>query len=77
MELLLSDLLDEEVVELNRIEEEKERPQREEARRKKTSLCDQSMSGKFHDFQTVDLRSVLAVFDDYSKAEQSIRNRLT
>lgn len=76
VELLISDILDEEVLELNEIEDRKTEAERRKERLRSTNLADQSMSGKFHDFQSVDLRNILGVFEDYKAAEQSIKTRL-
>lgn len=56
---LLDELIEEEVLELNRVEDMKIK------KNKRTHLADRSMVGKFHDYKSVDLREITKIFDDY------------
>lgn len=64
MACLIDELIGEEVLELNRIE----------GFSKPTSqhLADKTMTGKFHDFKSVDLREITSLFDEYKRAEERI-----
>lgn len=65
MACLLDELIQEEVIELNRLDSLKEK-------QVTPMLADKSMLGKFHDYKSVDLRDITAIFDEYHKAEQKI-----
>jgi hypothetical protein len=56
---LLDELIEEEVIELNKIEDVRLK------RDPRTQLADRSMVGKFHDYKSVDLREITKIFDDY------------
>lgn len=70
VELLLDEMLEDEAILLT----EKENVHK--TTKKHTNLADKGMSGKFHDFKTVDTRDILKIFDEYKEAEKSILNRL-
>ena len=64
---LIDELIEEEVIELNRVED---------IRMKRTSathLADRSLVGKFHDYKSVDLREISKIFEDYDEAERAIK----
>lgn len=69
MACLVDELIEEEVIELNRLET---------VRRGKigqhTKLADRSMQGKFHDYKSVDLREIMDIFEDYKSAAKRIEN---
>lgn len=67
MAVMVDELIEEEVLELNKIDEQREGPKVE------TRLADRSLHGKFHDYKSVDLREICDVFDDYNQAEQRVR----
>ena len=67
MAVVVDELIEEEVIELNKIDELKE------GKRAETKLANRSMVGKFHDYKNVDLREICNVFDDYNQAEQRVR----
>lgn len=64
---LLDELIEEEVLELNRVEDFRMK------RNAPTKLADRSMVGKFHDYKSVDLREIAKIFEDYDDAERAIR----
>jgi hypothetical protein len=64
---LLDELIEEEVIELNRVEDTRFK------RNMPTHLADRSMVGKFHDYKSVDLREITKIFEDYDEAERAIR----
>jgi len=70
MACLVDELIEEEVVEMNKIERIKN------PREAKLHLADKSMTGKFHDYKSVDLREIMQVFDDYKDAQRSLVNRM-
>lgn len=72
MEVLIDELLEEEVLELNQIERMKNGVKPKDT----TKLADKSLHGKFHDYQSVDLKDIMSIFKDYKEAETSIKNRL-
>jgi len=72
-EVLIDELLEEEAIELNRIEDLQSQGQK---KKRETKLADRSMSGKFHDYKTADLRDIMQLFEEYKTAESSIKNRL-
>jgi hypothetical protein len=43
---------------------------------RKTNLADRSSWGKLNKYQEADLREILGVFEDYKRAENSIRSKL-
>lgn len=65
---LIDELIESEVIELNKIESLKRN------KLERTNLADRSMVGKFHDYQSADLREIAGIFDDYFKAEKNIRH---
>ena len=65
MACLIDELIQEEVLELNRLEGLTTKPHH-------PRLSDKSMVGKFHDYKSVDLRDITSIFDEYHKAEQKI-----
>ena len=67
MACLIDELIEEEVLELNKIENKKTQ------RQSKTHLADRSMLGKFHDYKSVDLREITKIFDEYDDAEKAVR----
>ena len=74
--LLIDDLLEAEVVELNDTEFKKTEEDRRKEKRNKTNLADKSIVGKFHDYQSADVRDILGIFDEYARAESSVRAKL-
>lgn len=60
MACLIDELIQEEVVELNKIEDLK-RVKNENS----LNLADRSMHGKFHDYKSIDLREITKIFDEY------------
>ncbi len=78
MEVLIDDLLEEEALELNKIEDMKKQADIEDSPKKErsTKLADKSLYGKFHDYKSVDLRDIMQIFEEYKQAETSIKNRM-
>jgi len=64
---LLDELIEEEVIELNRVEDTRMK------RTSATHLADRSLVGKFHDYKSVDLREISKIFEDYDEAERAIK----
>lgn len=64
---LLDELIEEEVIELNRVEDTRMK------RTSTTHLADRSLVGKFHDYKSVDLREISRIFEDYDEAERAIK----
>ena len=67
MVCLVDELIEEEVLELNKVDNMKNN------RNAKTHLADRSMVGKFHDYKSVDLREITKIFDEYDEAERAIK----
>ena len=65
---LLDEVIEEEVIELNRVEDIRLN------REQKPNLADRSLIGKIHDYKSVDLREITRIFDDYDQAERAIRH---
>jgi hypothetical protein len=64
MDLLIDEIVQDEVLELNRLEER--------SCTKETTvpvLSSKTMVGKFHDYKDVDLREITTIFDEYRSAE--------
>lgn len=74
MECLVDDLLEEEVIELNNIDEQKKSADGSKKVKKQPKLS--ASSTGFQDFKSVDMRDILSVFEDYNRAEKSIKNRM-
>lgn len=70
MAVLLDELIQEEVLELNRIEGIGAKSSKD------LHLMDKSMAGKFHDYKSVDLREITSIFEEYRKAEDGLRHYL-
>lgn len=64
---LIDELIEEEVLELNKVENIRTH------RQPKPHLADRSMSGKFHDYKSMDLREITKIFEEYDEAERSIK----
>lgn len=62
---LVDELIEEEVVELNRIEDAR--------LHRNTQPQNSRKHGKFEDYKSVDLRDITRIFDDYDKAERQAR----
>ena len=68
MVCLVDELIEEEVIELNKCEALK-RGKQETAK-----LAHRSMHGKFHDYKNVDLREITKIFDEYNSAANRIEH---
>ena len=64
---LIDELIEEEVLELNKVENIRTQ------RQPKPHLADRSMSGKFHDYKSIDLREITKIFEEYDDAERAIK----
>jgi hypothetical protein len=69
MACLIDELIEEEVIELNKIDKI-----RQGRNIQKTKLADRQMLGKFHDYKSVDLREILGIFEEYNSAATRIEN---
>jgi hypothetical protein len=76
MEVLIDEILEEEVLELNQIEDQKRNADASPKKERSTKLADKSMHGKYHDYRSVDMRDILGIFEEYKQIETSIKNRL-
>jgi hypothetical protein len=80
MEVLIDDLLEEEALELNKIEDLKRETlhvsEIKKSKSRSTKLADRSLHGKFHDYKSMDLRDIMGIFESYKEADNNIRNRL-
>lgn len=67
MEVLIDDLLEEEALELNKIEAMKTKGNDNDSPKKQreTKLADKSLYGKYHDYQSVDMRDIMSIFEEY------------
>lgn len=60
MAVLIDELIQEEVIELNKLEDRVARGHPGVA-----NMASKSMIGKFHDYKNVDLREITTIFDEY------------
>lgn len=67
MAVLIDELVQEEVIELNRLEDKVIRGPANPV------LADKSMLGKFHDYKNVDLREITSIFEEYKSAELRLK----
>lgn len=66
MEVLIDDLLEEEALQLNKIEEMRNQgSQNDKQKQKSTKLADKSLYGKYHDYKSVDMRDIMNIFEEY------------
>ena len=61
MAVLIDEIIQEEVIELNRLEDRVVRGNTADMH-----LADKSMLGKFHDYKSVDLREITTIFEEYN-----------
>ena len=73
MAVLIDELIQEEVIELNKLEDRVLRGNISSNGGSSMKLADKSMLGKFHDYKNVDLREITTIFDEYKQAEQKIK----
>ena len=69
MVCLIDELIEEEVIELNKIEDMRRTKEQGHA----LHLSDRSMYGKFHDYKSLDLHQINGIFEDYHQAEKEIK----
>ena len=65
MAVLIDELIQEEVIELNKLEDRVIRGNTSLIGGNSMKLADKSMLGKFHDYKNVDLREITTIFDEY------------
>lgn len=71
MAVLIDELIQEEVIELNKLEDRVVRGGAPMLGKEAApvNLASKSMHGKFHDYKNVDLREITSIFDEYRQAE--------
>lgn len=71
--VLIDELVQEEVIELNKLEDKVVRGGAPPQGSNNVHLANNSMLGKFHDYKNVDLREITTIFDEYKQAEQRLK----
>ena len=66
--MALIELIQEEVLELNKLEDRVVRGNPGAA-----NMASKSMLGKFHDYKNVDLREISTIFEEYKQAESRLK----